>query len=493
MGHATESTSVDLEPYAERILSPEDRPLFDEAVSAAKAGALRAAYVMIWLACAESLKRRFREAQTWDSEAGKILGKIDALERDHKAVDSLLLDRAEGYGFISDSQKIKLKHIYELRCFYAHPYEESPPRETLVDAAQTVVALVLSEPVTLRHGYADRLLDRLLKESSFLDDFEPAVLRQVQHATRRMDKGIHAWFLDTYWAGLEDMAGDSSLDLFVRRGLWFSWGMLNHVGVDLFDADKWHDRISKYPTLLTEVCASPQVFCAIGSEGQDSVVGRLIEISTADVRALLRLEKLNDAQALSRRQVRRYKSAVSKLSIAQVQASSLRTGTCFVPLISALASHNWYRQNPAVEVIEANGADQAAELSGGRQEELGRNLLQAAEGSCSNAVSFLETLTEEANVWPIGVIRGIFLESFTNESDEIRLKIWHLDDVLSTMERVEESARGEIVQLAADSVLRGSPKGSMDRADLSEATESLLRETWSSPLATALSTKFARE
>jgi hypothetical protein len=183
---------ADLEPYAAEILSLEDRPLFEEAVSAARAGALRAAYVMIWLSCAESLKRRFGEARAWDSEAGKIFGQINALEEDHKAVDNLILDRAESYGFVSDSQKVRLKHIYELRCLYAHPYREAPSKESLVDAAQTVVTLVLSRPVTLRHGYAQRQLDRLLKEATFLDDYEPAVLEQVQHVIRRMDQGIHA-------------------------------------------------------------------------------------------------------------------------------------------------------------------------------------------------------------------------------------------------------------------------------------------------------------
>ena len=68
--------TVDLSSYAKNILSSEDYPLFDGAVEAGKAGALRAAYVMIWLACAESLKRRFREAEKRDHVAGKIVGEV---------------------------------------------------------------------------------------------------------------------------------------------------------------------------------------------------------------------------------------------------------------------------------------------------------------------------------------------------------------------------------------------------------------------------------
>ena len=92
--------TVDLTSYANNIFSTEDHPLFDDAVEAGRVGALRAAYVMIWLACAESLKRRFREAQKRDGAAGKIVGEIESKEREHKAVDKFLLTKAHEYGFV---------------------------------------------------------------------------------------------------------------------------------------------------------------------------------------------------------------------------------------------------------------------------------------------------------------------------------------------------------------------------------------------------------
>ena len=70
----TKTTSVDLDHYEQKIESGDDDPLFREAVRAAQAGALRASYIMVWLACAESLKRRFREARVRDHQAGVIVG-----------------------------------------------------------------------------------------------------------------------------------------------------------------------------------------------------------------------------------------------------------------------------------------------------------------------------------------------------------------------------------------------------------------------------------
>ena len=152
-GDHSASETVDLSGYADEITAEDDLPLFEEAVRSAGIGALRAAYMMIWLACAESLKRRFREAKLRDDTAGKIVGEIEDQEKEHRAIDKYLLDQAHEYGFLSDSGQAMLNQVYEMRCLYAHPYQEAPSPEKVTDAAATVVELVLSKPVKLRHGY----------------------------------------------------------------------------------------------------------------------------------------------------------------------------------------------------------------------------------------------------------------------------------------------------------------------------------------------------
>jgi hypothetical protein len=143
----------DIARYADCIHDEEDRPLFDDAVKAASTTALRAAYVMIWLCCAESIKRRFREAEKRDGLAGKIVGEINKKEEDHKAIDRFLLEKAKEYGFISETAYTILLNIYGMRCLYGHPYEQAPSPEQVIHAAAMVVQHLLREPVRLRHGY----------------------------------------------------------------------------------------------------------------------------------------------------------------------------------------------------------------------------------------------------------------------------------------------------------------------------------------------------
>ena len=158
---------VDLSKYAEKIFAKDDLPLFSEAAVAANAGALRAAYVMIWLSCAESLKRRFRESSKYDNAAGRILARIDSLEKSERSVDKVLLKEAREYGFISDYGFTVLSQAYDLRCVYGHPYREAPSQEQVVCAAASVVSLVLSQPVKLRYGFGKRLLNDMLGNSTY--------------------------------------------------------------------------------------------------------------------------------------------------------------------------------------------------------------------------------------------------------------------------------------------------------------------------------------
>jgi len=483
--------TVDLSSYAKNIHSTEDHPLFDDAVEAGKAGALRAAYVMIWLACAESLKRRFREAQKRDGAAGKIVGDIEAKEREHKAVDKFVLTKAHEYGFVSDSGHTILNHIYEMRCLYGHPYEEAPSQEQVSHAAAVVVEHVLSKPVKLRHGFGKQLLKSLLEERSFLDDQQTAVEAFAKDILPRLDESIHGWLLDNYWGELEKISGDSSMSVFSRRGIWFSRTMLLEVGVDVFSNDDWHDKTCKFPKVLMRVCGIAGVFKEIGKRAQDSLVGLILTESSTRASVLTHLERLNNSGALTKRQRERFVEHVSEMEIGAIRSAGLSTLTCYGKLIDAMKSHNWYVQNPAIDLVVSNGPDQAAELNEEQQLDLGRNILQCAEGTEKSACKFLEELSKDGASWPFDVVRGIALESFTNEDNQIRFKDRHLGRVLSALGHLKPRLRKQLIADIVASVDAGTPKDWTDQDDFESAIAMLKGYAWAAPLEKSLKTKAA--
>src|SRR5260221_229408 len=97
------------------ILDEQDRVLFHEAIVSSTAGAARGAYILIWLCCAESLKRRFREVGRRDGAARKVSGEIERKEGAHSAIDSFLLKEARTYGFIDEPGHARLEHVYRMR------------------------------------------------------------------------------------------------------------------------------------------------------------------------------------------------------------------------------------------------------------------------------------------------------------------------------------------------------------------------------------------
>ena len=483
--------TVDLTNYANEIPSEEDFPLFDEAIKVGKTGALRAAYLMIWLACAESLKRRFREAQKRDDIAGKIVGEIESKESEHKAVDKFVLTKAREYGFVSDSDHTVLNHVYNMRCLYAHPYEEAPSQEQVSHAAEAVVVRVLSKPVTLRHGFGNKLLKNLLEEPSFLDDQKTVVEAFAQDILQRLDESIHVWFLEKYWEELEKIADDSSMAVFFRRGIWFSGKILMIVGVDVFTYDNWHEMTIKFPKVLTRVCSSAVIFREIGERAQDSLAGFILTEADTHASILTFLERLNNNGALTDRQQERLVQHVSNMDIDSIHSSGLSTQTCYWKLIDAMKSSNWFAQNPAIDLVISNGPSQAAILDEAEQVNLGRNILQCAEGGARSASRFLEMLSKDGSSWPFEVLRGIALESFTNENHQIRFKIHHLSRVVSAVSQLKKEQQEQLISEIIASVDEGHFKSWVSQDDFENHIQSLNNFPWTEPLVAKLKEKAA--
>ena len=482
---------VDLDAYCEQIESSDDITLFQEATKAAKAGALRAAYIMVWLACAESLKRRFREARSRDHEAGKIVGDFEAMEKNHSAVDKFLLQKALDYGFVSDSGHAHLSQIYDNRCIYGHPYQEAPSSEKLKDAAATVVELVLSKPVKLKHGFGKRLLEDLLAIGTYLDDQESAVTAYLKGILPRIDEEIYGWFIDQYLERLEQISEDASTALFFRRGQWFIKAMVTEIGVSVFSSEEWHDKAVKFGKTVMGICSSNPIFPQIGTFAQDALIGAVLEESTTRASALAYLEQLYEDGILSPPQSERFENRVSNLSTDEVRVSQLGMKLVYPTVFKALSSGNYRAQNLAVDLIKSLGPTQIALLNEHEQETLGRSLLDAAELNAWHATTFLRELSPQVGDWPLAMVRGIALGSFTDEQSRIRLSITHLQVVASALDQLDGTSLDELVGGVLASIEANTGSFPTGQERLNNAVEVLNGYAWAEGLVQSLQDEVA--
>jgi len=398
---------------------------------------------MIWICCAESLKRRFRELAPRDNAAAKVVGEIARKEMQQQSVDAYILDEAKRYGIVSDSEHARLRYIYEERCVFGHPYEQRPGEEALLAAAAEVVDIVLSRDTKLRHGFISQQVRLLIQDATYLDDLQATVEKYAADTVPRVEETLHQYFLEQLWKALEPIAGDRSVDAFFRRGIWFAASYLKASG--LLTASTWEpvDDLTRWPQTLSRVLATPEIFRAIGSHASDMVVGVLVQAALTSPIQLSRLNTLAEKALLSERQGERFRGAIAAMPPEAVAQSSVSPIHFIDRIIAELKTHTWPRQNPAIELIENMGAPGINRLNAEQQFRLGNNVLQAADGGSRAAGMFLHRLTVADPVWPAAFIEGIVAECFVNDDDEIRFKTRVFEHAIRSWRAVPDAERSE--------------------------------------------------
>jgi hypothetical protein len=167
--------------------------------------------------------------------------------------------------------------------------------------------------------------------------------------------------------------------VYFRRGIFFTKSFLTNGGT-VFSADEWHSKVGTYPRTLARVLRRKSLFVSIGERAQDSLVGSILDVSEERSIVLHHLEELMNAGALSERQKSRLLVHIDEMPVPQIRSSKLSTKVCYKRLLAELKSHNWYKQQPAVDVVAGNGPEKLRKLSTADQVTLGRNILQVADG-----------------------------------------------------------------------------------------------------------------
>jgi len=362
------------------------------------AGARRAAYITVWLAIAESLRRKFSEAAVRDHRAANVVRQVNRREEQHKAVDHLLLDKAKEYGFITDAEFTQLEHIYENRNVFGHPYEEAPSDLAVEAAAEAAVTIVLGRPVALREGYLSDQVRRLTAEQTFLNDDETRVAEYAAVVHSRSAPDLRLWFIRKLLAALEAVFADPALDVLRRRGEWFLRAFLL---TDLTIFMTWDpvDDLPNHLAILKTVLADARLFPSATNHAQDIVVNALVQGATTDPEWLQLLEALSAAQVLRTEHESVLDEALTQWPVRQIVRSRLPLSRFWLRIVEELSVHNYYRQNDAIGAWETAGLDQTESLEPPAQEALGRNLMQAAEGGARKAIYLLAALRE--GTWPL--------------------------------------------------------------------------------------------
>jgi len=405
-----------MEDLRQRISEAVDLLLFDEAAKCLEAQAYRAAYIMTWICIAESLRNKFVVMSQRDATVGRIVGQIEQAKQQDRPTDKLLLENAAQIGLITAEELKKLEYIREMRNIYAHPTGADPSKQEVLAALVIAVETVLSRPPLLRHGYVASLLRSLFEDRHFLDDVPATVREYATGVAHRVHPEVLPYLLKGLTERLEQTIIDPELRVFQRRGLEFGATLLAEMRPDL-SAEAWNILaiVQKYPAASSLLLSTPEVWPLLPEQCQDMVLGHLVEpVRGSQVQpptgpGLQRARALYWAGSLTTRQQERFCSSFERAPYVILKEAGVPLQEYAKRVIMGLSSHDWYMQNPASDALRDAGANECSRVDKDIQEQLGRNILQAAEGKARSAESFIRSIIGNKEVWPSAFVEGLIL------------------------------------------------------------------------------------
>lgn len=403
------------------ITDDDDRRLIGEALVCLKARAYRAAYIMTWLAAAESLKRRIAVVAQRDSAAGKVLGKIEDGEKKHFAVDSQIVDGAFKIGLIDDIVKTRLNHIFTNRNIFGHPYNTAPNDDDVISDIRFVIEAILASEIKLKHSYVDDRLHCLLNDPTYLDDDEAKVSAYAIEVVKRVADDVHGYLFKKYLKGIKDIWEDPEKRVLRRRGMQFCKTYLTHIGVDkVVVPGQWLDLMSAYPEIMSWLASWQPIFEQLDASSKDSAVLKNIEFAkTSSGGRLRRLNELGNANLLNEQQENHLSDALSRLSGYALHATGIPLRDLYLYARADLVSCIFAAANAGADFFFTYRVRELPELSDEQQSALGEGLCDAARMNAFEAVRVVARIAQNEIVVPenvrIGYCRQFFTEKVMND------------------------------------------------------------------------------
>ncbi len=436
-----------LQTFVDRVPDERDQVLIRESVASARAGAFRLAVVGAWLAVAESLKRRFGELAQSDSEAGLVMTGIRKREDSQQSVDGFLVKEAHRYGLTSVVEDHALHYLYDARNIFGHPYSEQPTEEDVRGAVASAVDHLLSKPLLLRHRFVDDEIARITGRGGWLSDSQLAVKGRVDVVLGRIDPEVHVYLFTTLIRAAESQFEDIEFQsgAFARRIQWFLEAMIEACGASLRQSIPTEELVDQYPRVGSLVLSHELMFTDLNEGVRDSVFGELCEHAVTSQAHLERILALHRQSVLLESEVLRLRGTFDGLGIGSLVARGVPLEMYAQRIVAELKSHTWPRQNPAADALASAGGEQVKDLDTALQEQLGRNLLQSADGSANASRALLGSLGSDASAWPDSFMFGLVGECFANHLGRFRIKRACLREAVEALGTLPECRKREVV------------------------------------------------
>lgn len=420
------SLNTDNIPYEE------DRVLISDAINLCSQGFFRASYIMAWLGCVESLKRRCVEIAKKDSEAQKAVKKMTQAESQHKSIDLLLIESAKNLNLIDDIGVEKLKYFFTMRSVCSHPYQYTPNKLDCEHIISSIIEIVLSQPILLKKGPLSSILNKFTTEESFLNDNRQEISNYLSDLKERTDPLCIRYIWDKIFQTFEAFPKENIGSKLYNRCCIALQTLIYLTGFStLFENNEdIKNFIIEHKNKAAWIFWPKDIYTKMHDEVKAVFFRVLEETNQNDI-----LSYYYDNNVLNDQQKDDLKAYVQTISINDQCYYSASLTIDFV--VGRLKIYDWYTQNDAFRIINTDKfCKTLSECNVEQRVLLGRNILQAADGSANEAIAFIYNFTTNYSKYGVDIARGLVYECFFNEKNQLRQKTRHFSDIESIMQNI---------------------------------------------------------
>ena len=411
------------------ICEENDKFLFDEIVTCIENEAYRSASVMIWVLCAESLYKKLNIL----SESNKAL-KNDLDKKYLKNKNEFeLLNLAKDYNLVNDVEYSQLNAVREARNNYAHPNFEEPNKNEVLSSLFYITNIVLSKSHMYSYTYGENLIKSyLLSDPYYLGNKNDYQIKEfASDFFKRVDSKYYKSYLKLFFRLTEDLLKEHN----IKNQMCSNVGLIFIKNLILLDSNllkNINEFLDKYKITSCNVFSEEDIWQLLDENSKFRVFNYSFDFQNnifTEVEFLNKYFPLYEKGMLEVNLKEKIDEFIDKSPSVLILNSSLPIFKLYEKIIHDFKSYDYYIQNDVAKLLKTIDLTL---FEKNQLEEIGRNLLQAADGGSWTSKRilnfYLDNIGDEKI--PISLIRGILFEVFLNENNEFRFKEKHSTNVL---------------------------------------------------------------
>ena len=339
---------------------------------------------------------------------------------------------------INDLECSELNIIRKARNEFAHPNNHSPPKNDVLSYLNFAVKNILSRPSTHSYLYYKNLIENhLLKDPIFLAPFEENKIKQnLFELIKTMNANYFNPILELLFKLVTDLFDNFDINKINCRdiGLIFIKELLLYD--NFIDNVDCNNLLNNYRKVSCNIFSEREIWSKLNPNLQFRTFEYSFDFNNnifSKVEFLNKFSDLDESNLLCPELKTKFNDFIDECDTEIILNSKLSTEICYNKLIKGFSSHNWFIQNSVAKSLRNFNLTLLEES---QLENLGRNLLQSADGrswDCERLLTYYQF--ENINtILPKCFVQGLVFECFVNEKREFRFKFKEFNKVFKILD-----------------------------------------------------------